>query len=990
MHDQSRDRCDHTCSGNVYGGGQGYVEEFATHRWNWVHMGRVRNTSVTVNGGRFMGNCFGGGSRGVVKEDCHVTIHGGRFGTIICDKPQGFDNYYYYGSVFGGGYGNHKRFWHVNDSSFLYPPDANGVRRARPMQPIEQAGRVYGNTYVIIDGGHIMDCVFGGGDMASTGYVERDVTTGNPLFNDPSKRHGGVCDVRISGNAIIGPLDYNGHNAYVYGAGRGVGYDPQESLKTYSNVNEAHVTINLTSTGDPAKGPDEWNAATDGGRIWGSLFGGGADSHVLGDVSTTVHSGVIGTDGVTSYDGNIFGGGRNYLHSNSTNGRVQGNIDVLVDGGTLRGSIFGGGRMAQSGVDSNGLFTPYTSNPENYGNVTITVTTLKHKIADPNGQWQVGDDSTTTVIGNRNSAQLLRANESLGDIFGSGKGDTKDYDLVWAGRVTNTQINVSGSPTIYGAVFGGGEMASVGHWNNAGVFYTGTGNTNVNISGSPTIGTADEFETYVKPTHAALNERTGNENPGEWTIYDEQGRLVHSCTGNVFGASQGDVDLGEVGVGHYPNDNHWIQMARSNNATVNITGSPRIRGSVLGGSEQGMVAGNTHVTVNMNADGHIGTYITHLPGGSQWFGDIYGGGYGSDDPDENNVTVDSADGPRLNSLPCTPLIMAGRVYGNTLVDILGGEIDGSIYGGGERASVGYELNNTKGNTQVNIGSAEQHENGGNTVVIHGSVYGANNFMGTPMGNANVDVYVTAHTEGVNDSPGDREGHRGGCVASELLLVVGAVDLVEEVVDSLLVGGVHAGDGLGDLGADVLDGLLHSLSGVPLAAVAELVGLPHSGGRTGGCDSGDLVSVDGDDRLDGGVSSGVQNFPCPYFLDCCHINASHSILYSVIIPVSRFLTFCVRRLPSTDMSNVKVFFFLMETICWTALSVISTPQCSMMLSRSPMETSGALLVMMKSFTAWIIFPSGKLYPESVNTSAALSSPNLSLATLALAEVTSIMS
>ena len=798
----------HTCSGNIYGGGQGYVEEGYRRIHNWVQMGRVRETEVIVNGGRFLGNVFGGGSRGFVKGDCHVTVNGGTFGTIIHDSIFSIktgqsdtawltstDHYkmedgkkkvnwlnidwvnskyddttttaYAYGSIFGGGYGNHKVFYHKNDSCFVTSRTVAAVSDGSdstiydtvPVMPIEMAGRVYGNTYVKVTGGQIMHSVYGGGDMASTGWVERNPETGNFYYDTPAKRHGGVCNVNITGNAIVGPLDMTGHNAYVYGAGKGIGYDPDNNYIHCANVNKAILTIELTSTGAASKTYEEWNPATDGGRIWGSSFGGGADCHVLGDVYTYYKSGLMGTQGTTSYDGNIFGAGRNYLNTNHTNGRVQGNVYVLMDGGTLQGSIFGGGRMALTGVDSVGHFID-----ENHGNVDIQV-------------------RGNAVIGTNNSDSLLFADQSCGDIFGSGKGDINDYADIWAGRVTNSTITVKdslgSSPRIHGGVYGGGEMASLGYWDDTitdgkgniifhtdgtggteyGKFYANTGKATITITGGASIGTINELTLYTKPTHDTLEDREGTENPGAWTMYNDDGTVFHTATGNVYGGCQGDVD---------PTAPRWVSMGRSHTAEVTIgtkdsaTG-PTIMGCVFGGAEQGIMTGNTHVIIN---SGTIGTNVTTGSGESKnyIFGDVYAAGYGCDDESEwgddnwESTTEphnDSTAGSQALHLGWNPGLLAGRVFGNSRVDVLGGHMLGSVYGGGSFASVGDDKSTGQGATTekypvngitlVNIGSADQAGDPAKGPTIDGEVFGANNYKGTPYGNTNVHIYSTAHT-----------------------------------------------------------------------------------------------------------------------------------------------------------------------------------------------------------------------------------------------------
>ena len=717
----------HTCSGNVYGGGQGYAEQDATHRHNWVQMGRVRKTDVTVNGGRFMGNIFGGGSRGFVMENCDVKVNGGTIGCVITDNlnPRDDSKRYYYGSVFGGGYGNHKVFPHKNDSCFV-----KGNGDTVLMMPIEMAGRVYGNTYVTVKGGHIMNCVFGGGDMASTGWVERNPANGDYYYDTPAKRHGGICTVSIEGGEI-GPLDMTGHNAYVYGAGKGIPSDSTDKFKHCANVNETHLTVK-------------------GGKIWGSTFGGGADSHVLGDVHTKVTTGAdLGTRGITSYDGNIFGAGRNFLNTNHTNGRVQGNIYILMDGGSIKGTIFGGGRLALSGVDSVGHFIDSL-----HGNVDILV-------------------CGNAVIGTSTAADLLAANQSCGDIFGSGKGDILNYEDVWSGRVTNTKITVKdslgASPRIYGSVFGGGEMASLGYWDdtikngddiifyttsdegtNYSVIYENTGRAVINLSGNLTVGSALEYT--VAPY----------KNPGNWTIYESTATdttLIHTCTGNVFGGSQGDVDVSAP---------RWVSMGRSASSVVNISGGTYY-GNVYGGSEQGIVTGDTRLNISGGTFGYTdqeGAIHGHLD--KVYSGDIYAAGYGCDDESEwgdddwqstTEPENDSTAGSRALHLGWNPGLLAGRTFGNARVDITGGTIHGSVYGGGSFASVGDDKPGftVNGNTTVNIGlpGPSAAKAAPDTVIgnatIDGEVFGANNFSGTPYGNTTVHIYKTAH-DGTNNAP----------------------------------------------------------------------------------------------------------------------------------------------------------------------------------------------------------------------------------------------
>ena len=659
-------RVEHTCTGNVYGGSQGDVDITAP---NWIKMARSNTATVTINSGNILSSVFGGPEQGTMKGNANVIINGGTIGqTRLIDDD---DNTYSFGGVYGGGYGSDNTEPHHN--AMASNSTANG-----PLA-VDIAGRVYGTATVTVNDGTIRENVFGGGEMASV--------SGNTTVNFYK--------------GTVGPMDRLDSDSLslagnVYGGGKGIA---SETYKQYCNVNDATVTIGDTHNYSIA--------------IYGDVYGGGADAHVLGDASVTITGSgtVIGTDGVTNYDGNVFGGGRGsgYYNTtfvlNPTCGRVAGNITVTMDKGTLKGTLFGGGRLALAGIDEDGNFPASGWTVADHGNVTINV--------------------SGGTIGTSDCEELLKCDVSVGDIFGSGKGDIEWYDAIMAGRVTNTTINITGNTTIHGAVFGGGEMAGIGYRDSDNKFIANTGEATITIgtvgatsANSPTIGSADEF-TY-----------TEDENPGEWTMYDN-GKIFHTCTGNVFGGSQGDVDITAP---------KWVSMASSKTANVTIN-SGTIRGSVFGGSEQGTVIGNTQVTVK---GGTIGTYIDEGSGEENpyYIGDVYGGGYGSDDEDENNSTATNDSTSYVTN--ATPLALAGRVYGNTQVDMLGGEVKGNVFGGSEFAYVG--------STTVNMGNATQ-----SNYTVGGNVYGGNNRNGVVVRSANMNVNAGA----IGNATGQRGDVFGG-------------------------------------------------------------------------------------------------------------------------------------------------------------------------------------------------------------------------------------
>ena len=733
----------HTRTGNVFGGGQGEVKILpagSTKRVAGLEQGHCSTTNVNISGTpTIRGSVFGGSEQGVIWGETEVHITGGTIGTTgITPDSLKYDQAanpqwtsmatnatYSYGSVFGGSYG--KDYYSSFSSLNISSPRPAMIDSVNAL-----AGRVYGKTLVDIDGGTIRGNVFGGGNMASVGYWEK--VSGDLV---PAVYPGitGAYAGKVLGNATvtvsggeIGPLDNTGLNAYVFGGGKGFSNDPEKYRKEYANVDSTFVTVS-------------------GGKIWGSVFGGGSDCHVLGSTSVTVTTGAdIGDKGITTWDGNIFGGGRNFMNTNHTNGRVRGNTLITMDGGAIQGSIFGGGRNALTGIDVNGgvdaFLTGQVYDSVNHGLVTINVS----GVYDAALYSSTGGYSTS--IGNRNGNELLNdSDESVGDIFGSGKGDTKAYNDVLAGRVAKTKINVSGSPRIYGSVFGGGEMAGIGYWSDAAghPFYQGTGMSEVTIgregkSDNPVIGTDTEYTTAYAST-----------NP-DWTVYDTDGTLIHTCTGNVFGGSQGDVD---------PTKPKWVSMARSRAAKVVINGGT-IKSSVYGGAEQGSVLKDTYVKIN---GGTIGTVVNEGEANEYLFGSVFGGGYGSHRNDYNTNTASNDSTAALGQDLSRPNHLAGRVYGNVRVDVLNGTIRGDVYGGANYAYIGGYGESPSGNVQLNIGKKDEAGQPivGNATFL-GSVFGANNHSGTPFGNVNVDVYHTAHTA-ANTAPPTPDG---GWVADSLL------------------------------------------------------------------------------------------------------------------------------------------------------------------------------------------------------------------------------
>lgn len=207
------------------------------------------------------------------------------------------------GCVFGGGSG-YMPFKKKDDTGYGW---------------IRSAGWVGGNTLVEIKGGHILTNVYGANEYT-------DVQGRSTI-----KMSGGTIGVPrtledIKKDPVIGHL---------FGGGKG---DPRLNFNTSTNVGSVEIEVT-------------------GGIIYGSVYGGGEDGHVIDNVKMTINketgegkvAPVIGCGGTSGDDGNVFGGGKGSPTA-LTAGVVGGNVTLNIQDGSIMGSVYGGGQIASVGT----------------------------------------------------------------------------------------------------------------------------------------------------------------------------------------------------------------------------------------------------------------------------------------------------------------------------------------------------------------------------------------------------------------------------------------------------------------------------------------------------------------------------------------------------------------------------------------------------------------------------------------------------------------
>ena len=367
------------------------------------------------------------------------------------------DGHTYYGNVFGGGSG-----------SVPYFDETAGISKY-----LSTAGSVEGKTKVTISGGHILTNVYGGCEATN---VKGSATI---------KMTGGTVGVpRTVAQIVAHPL-----TGYIFGAGKG---DQRIFFNKETNVDRTFVNI-------------------EGGRVYGSIFGGGEDGHVFQNTTVTIgkddddtEGPTIGTWGTSYVDGNVFGGGRGFGGEALTAGNIGGSVELNIKSGRILGSVYGGGRLASVGYglyltseEGYGILRPddeydgsypnpstqeasaYYNNERGYITINISGGTIGNDaeyIYEPSTEEKAA--IPYTKFDYQNHLQYTKG----GNVFTGGMGrlyalDNTTLLPLWPklGKCKQTTLNMTGG-TVKSSIYGGGEIGAVAE------------NATVNINGG-TVGT---------------------------------------------------------------------------------------------------------------------------------------------------------------------------------------------------------------------------------------------------------------------------------------------------------------------------------------------------------------------------------------------------------------------------------------------------------------------------------------------------------------------
>lgn len=712
-------------AGNVFGGGKGKDDTFQCEKGM---VGKedtdIGNTNVTVGNGFVLGTVYGGGEIGRVENNAVVTI-----GLPGADEGTSKPVVVVKGNVFGAGKG-------VSTHGY--------------------AALVRGNTTVTVQAdAKVLRSVYGGGEIASVGKytiakTDEEAAAHNVEKGEPyslASENRGICRVTVKGNAEIGPdgmkMEKEGgpdDTGYVFGAGKGVlpyeGYDADTKTwrMTFDEDNpEGGVKESYLSLNEALAGNDEASylkyietlalatqtevTISENAFIKGSVYGGSENGHVQHDTHVTIAGGQIGCGKNTTSRHPDEVWAANYpvpegtdlecehwpfegnhdpydIYKDSDN---DGTPDYATDGHTFFGNVFGGGSgyfpyRKNSATDADGLWHKEAGSVGGNTVVDITGGHILTSVYGGNEQTDVKGSCTINItggtIGVPRTIEQMKAHPVTCYVFGAGKGDPR-INFNTSTNVASTQVNISGTARIYGSTFGGGEDGHV------------LGDTETNIGGSVTIG---------EDTYTENGVRIGTTG-------------TSAVDGNIFGGGRGfsetALTAGVVG----------------GNSRVNIYGGT-VLGSIYGGGRLASVG-----TSFANAgEADYGKMQDDAANGNHGHIDIniYGGQIGARNTDGSPVTSEFSIGDVFGGCKGTKNSMLFGLSKMTTINMSGGSLTGSLYGGGELAQVVESTNiNVSGDAVIGVSSR-----GGAT---YGNIYGGgkgnteNVQAGLIQGNTNVSV-----------------------------------------------------------------------------------------------------------------------------------------------------------------------------------------------------------------------------------------------------------
>ena len=686
-----------------------------------LSVAQTNNVTSSLTGCAITGNFYGGGSLGKVNGNAtstllNCTVSGSVFGAGYSASvptasvyPGNFVTEPHYNSTTGvfekGVFPEAVEYTWSNDkgsnsSTLTDEGDNHFIFVSQDVVNLNELGTVSGKVTLNLEGNtSVAGNVFGGGD-------ESNLT--------------GDADVNISGTATVSQKVFGGGNKANYG-----GKDTK---------------VTLTS-----------------GSVAGGVYGGcNINGIITGNTTVYLNGGIVGAAG-NNDDHIVFGGG--YGANTSTNG----NVTLTINGSTIHGNVYGGSAMGNvnaSNKTTTVTLTTGTINGSLYGgglgdadhaalvNGNVQVIVDGGTISgDVYGCNNVNGAPQGTVMVDINATDPAQSGYAISKVFGGGNqaaytgspvvrihGCDNTIEYVYGG---GNQASVRGTGvTVYGGsigyVFGGGYGADVTHDGTDVNIYGG--NIGYVFGGNDHSGTVHgdidvDIQEQAEPNHQ-LCALTIGEVYGGGQLADAAGGVTvnvrksvitgdvygggakaNTNTGNIIDQQTIDTDLNVTEVNLYPNatingdvygggrgykdanPENDIEATVYGDVTVYQLGAVLVPEITDGIAQSGRIFGCNNI--NGTPKGHVLVYVSKTVKNSESdtyaISAVYGGGnmaeyvpfrIGQDDSDCTEVRIDGCDDVTIHS-----------VYGGgnaastpaTQVFISGAKESMYVFGGGNGA-----------------------------------------------------------------------------------------------------------------------------------------------------------------------------------------------------------------------------------------------------------------------------------------------------------------
>jgi len=615
-----------------------------------------------------------------------------------------------------------------------------------------------------------------------------------------------------------------------------------------------------------------------GGTISGSVYGAGNSNGIGNDANNRIALGKINIEMVGGIVEDSIYGGSNEL------GIVYGDVFIDIINGEIVGSVYGGGKGGYTS-SSDGTYVAYNVNV-NIGSEDTTKLNINGNVYGGSAFGTVNAVDEVTTTSSYYTHVTVNDGVVTGSVFGGGKGSSTytpkvvgDINVtINGGDITNvfggndqagshTKLNeVYLNGGIIDSVYGGGNMSSV---TNTHVYLDGS-TVNSLYGGSNTLG--DVSTTHVNIESGTVANVYGGNNEGGTcgttnilvqgtasvtsNIYSGGNKVATTTTNVTLNSANGTIPsvYGGGNAASVTTSNVY-----QNGVTVtNLYGGSNSSGTVTTSNITHTAGSNTNIFGGNNAGGNtLTSYITFSGGNTT---NIYGGGNNANG-NVSNVTISGGVATNIygggNNAGLTTSNI--EVNSGSVTNIYGGSNNTgtvsttnvtinnasntitALYGGGNRAQVGYT------NVEINGGTISNVYGGGNlaqvnndtSVDINGgtintNIYGGGNF-GVVVGSSNVTItdatILGSAYAGGNGTSAILQGNTN--ITIDGSTVIGTPSSVAPTTGSVFGGGNQAATGI--------SGVDTSTSTVNIAG-ATIYGNVYGGANTSVINGNTIVNI----------------------------------------------------------------------------------------------------------------------------------------------------